>query len=270
MNPDSNSILSLTNLSIGYGTKVLMAGITASLRRGECAVILGGNGIGKSTLLRTIMREIAPLSGEISLLGDPLSTYSRARQSRSIALVSTGAPSIGRLRLRELVELGRQPHTGFLGRLSPADRLIVEECIERVGLADFAERNVQELSDGERQKALIARALAQETPLLILDEPFSFLDPAARIDIFTLLKTRAEEKGTGVLLTSHDVAQALRLSDTVWLMSPSGFLATDAQQAASSDELAHLFRSESAVFSPSLGDFVLRNDAPQSRPHRNE
>ena len=255
---ESTELLALRDLSIGY-RKPLMRGITASIRRGACVVLLGGNGIGKSTLLRTIMGETPPRGGSIEILSRPLQSYSRSRMARTVALVTAGNPLTGRLRLRELVALGRQPHTGFLGRLSADDRRVVDECIECVGLSEFASREVQQLSDGERQKALIARALAQETPLLILDEPFSFLDPAARIDIFTLLRQRAAEKGTGVLLTSHDVAQALRLSDRVWLMSPSGFTDTTPAEALRSDVMRTLFASRRAEFSPELGDFIVKN-----------
>ena len=153
------------------------------------------------------------------MLGKPLQQYSEKERSRTIGVVLTDKTQAGGLTVYELVALGRQPHTGFFGRLHSKDRLIIKEALEAVGIAHKAKSYTAELSDGERQKVMIAKALVQECPLIILDEPTAFLDVVSRIEIMTLLHRLAVEQNKAILLSTHDIEQALVLSDKLWLLS---------------------------------------------------
>jgi ABC transporter, ATP-binding protein len=155
----------------------------------------------------------------LQLLGKPLQQYSEKERSRTIGVVLTDKTQAGGLTVYELVALGRQPHTGFFGRLHPKDHLIIKEALDAVGIAHKAESYTAELSDGERQKVMIAKALVQECPLIILDEPTAFLDVVSRIEIMTLLHQLAVEQNKAILLSTHDIEQALVLSDKLWLLS---------------------------------------------------
>lgn len=222
------AILSATHLSIGYFLRgkepfSLHENLTFDLNRGEVTSLLGSNGAGKSTLLRTLSATQPALSGELKLLGRSLLSYSEQERSRLIGLVLTDRIMTGGLVVRELVALGRQPHTGFFGRLTRRDSQIVDEAIAAVGMRHKANCYVAELSDGERQKAMIAKVLAQECPVILLDEPTAFLDVTSRIETMILLRRIASEQQKTVLLSTHDLEQALLLSDRVWLLSPQKF-----------------------------------------------
>lgn len=217
-------MLRLEKLSTGYGSRVLLHGVCASLERGELVTLIGANGAGKSTLLKVLRGELAPLSGRVSIGGCDISGMGRMELARKVSVVNTDRVEVESLSVEEVVGMGRYPHTGFLGRLDYDDRRAVAEAMSAVGITGFSRRNVVELSDGERQKTMIARALAQDTPVMLLDEPTAFLDVASRVEILTLLRRLAKECGKGVLLSSHDVATALSLSDRLWLMPGDGSL----------------------------------------------
>lgn len=228
MKPET-TLLSAKELSIGYRTgkgsvKRVHEHLALSLHRGELVCLLGPNGAGKSTLLRTLSAAQPPLGGTLLLEGKPLKSYSEKDRSRMIGVVLTEKTQTGGLTVYELVALGRQPHTGFFGRLNDADRRIIDEAMEAVGITHKAGSYVAELSDGERQKALIAKALVQESPLIILDEPTAFLDVASRIETMTLLHDIARQQHKCILLSTHDVEQALILADRLWLLSAEGGL----------------------------------------------
>lgn len=252
-------ILSADSLTIGYGDRMIASGISLSLYAGGVTALLGGNGIGKSTLLRTLTGELPPLAGGVRLCGRPLADYSRRQLASLVSVVTTDRVSAGGLRVRELVELGRHPHTGFFGRLGRSDRDAVESAMHSVGIAYKADSFLSELSDGERQKAMIARALAQETPLIVLDEPFSFLDVAARIHVFSLLQCIAAERGMAVLLSSHDVSQALRMADSVLLFTTDRrLLAGSPAELMADGSIDLMFPGSDVAFDPGQLDFVAR------------
>ena len=211
------------NLSIGYRTgkqeKIVHEHLNFQLHAGELTCLLGANGTGKSTLLRTLSASQPALSGTLDILGKPLAEYTEKERSRTIGVVLTDKTFAGGLSVYELVGLGRQPHTGFFGRLSKEDKRIIEEAMEHVGIAHKAHSYTAELSDGERQKAMIAKALVQECPLILLDEPTAFLDVVSRIEIMHLLHRLAVEQQKAILLSTHDIEQALVLSDKLWLLS---------------------------------------------------
>lgn len=211
--------LILNNLSVGYGRKTILGDINALLSSGRLTILVGANGSGKSTLLRTIIGAQPPITGSISLNGKELSRLSAAQRARLLAVVLTERTGGGGLRVDELVAIGRHPYSGVFGRLNSDDRQIIADAIEAVGLGHKAAAQVAELSDGERQKAMIARALAQQTPLIILDEPTSFLDIAARFEVMDLLARLVEQRGTTVLMSIHDVAASLPVAHDLWAIA---------------------------------------------------
>lgn len=217
------AVICATDLCIGYRTgrreRRVHEHLSFNLYPGELTCLLGANGTGKSTLLRTLAASQPSLDGELLLKGMSLSDYSERERSRTIGVVLTDKTQAGGLNVYELVALGRQPHTGFFGRLRSKDHAIVEEALASVGIAHKARSYIAELSDGERQKVMIAKALVQECPLILLDEPTAFLDVVSRIEIMTLLHNLAVTQHKAILLSTHDIEQALVLSDKLWLLS---------------------------------------------------
>ena len=189
---------------VGKSVKQVHAGLDFKLRRGELTCLLGANGAGKSTLLRTLAAAQPPLGGELDLLGKPVAVYSERERSRAIGVVLTDKTQVGGLTVFELAALGRQPHTGFFGRLSREDKAIVGHALSAVGVGEKAGHYIAELSDGERQKVMIAKALVQECPVILLDEPTAFLDVVSRIEIMSLLHRLAVSEGKAILLSTHD------------------------------------------------------------------
>ena len=220
---EKQAVITATDLCIGYrthkGEKKVHEHLSFGLYPGELPSLLGANGAGKSTLLRTMSATQPSLAGELQLLGKPLQQYSEKERSRTLGVVLTDKTQAGGLTVYELVALGRQPHTGFFGRLHPKDHLIIKEALDAVGIAHKAESYTAELSDGERQKVMIAKALVQECPLIILDEPTAFLDVVSRIEIMHLLHRLAQEEDKAILLSTHDIEQALVLADRLWLLT---------------------------------------------------
>lgn len=216
-------VITAQDLCIGYRTgkkeKRVHEHLSFKLHAGELTCLLGANGAGKSTLLRTLSASQPALEGELLLQGKPLSTYNEKERSRTIGVVLTDKTFAGGLTVYELIALGRQPHTGFFGRLHKEDRLIIEKAMEDVGIAHKAQNYTAELSDGERQKVMIAKALVQECPLILLDEPTAFLDVVSRIEIMHLLHRLAVEQNKAILLSTHDIEQALVLADKLWLLT---------------------------------------------------
>lgn len=211
-------------LSVGYRGKqgrVVHTQLDFRLYKGELTCLLGANGVGKSTLLRTLSVSQPLLDGRLELLGKPVGDYSVSQRSRLVGVVLTDKTQAGGLTVYELVALGRQPHTGFFGRLDRHDREMIDYALDAVGISGKAASHVGQLSDGERQKAMIAKVLVQECPLILLDEPTAFLDVVSRIEIMTLLHRLAVEEGKAILMSTHDVEQALVLSDRLWLLTGS-------------------------------------------------
>ena len=211
------------NLSIGYQhkgeeTNTLYQSLNLHLQKGEVTCLLGLNGAGKSTLLRTLCGFQPSLSGEVLLMGKPVQDYSKRDFSLTLGVVLTEKTNAGGLTVRELVSLGRHPHTGFFGRLSDKDEAIVAQAMTDVGIAHKAASYVSQLSDGERQKAMIAKTLAQECPIILLDEPTAFLDITARMETMALLHRIATEQGKSILLSTHDLDLAIQMGDCLWLL----------------------------------------------------
>lgn len=256
------SILETRNLTVGYANgqrrTAVLSNVGISLRPGELVSLIGENGAGKSTLLRTIAGIQPPISGEVLIYGKPVASYSRKQLSRLIGIVSTDRTFAGGLTVEELVQLGRQPHTGFLGRLSDDDKAAARNAMEVVGIDHKAATFVAELSDGERQKTMIARALAQETPILMLDEPTSFLDAASRIETVRLLRKIAASGQKSVLLSSHDIALSVTLSDRLWLLKHDRIISEGVtEDLILGGEMGEVFDSgRNIAFDFSTGEFA--------------
>ncbi len=252
--------LSATSLAVGYrqGKKAtaIMSGLNLTLESGMVTALLGRNGAGKSTLLRALTGAERPIEGTVAIGGRDTAAMGSREMSRLVGLVSTERIAAGGLTVAELVALGRQPHTGFLGRLSAHDREVVERAMASVGMTHKAQSHMAQLSDGERQKAMIARAIAQETPIIVLDEPTAFLDVASRIRLMRLLHTLARSQGKAVLLSSHDVAQALLLADALWVIADDRSMACGrTEEVVMSGAMQHMFADPEIEFSPDICDF---------------
>lgn len=233
MTPPSE-IMTTHGLAAGYlPDKLIADSLDLSLSRGDMTLLLGANGRGKSTLLRTLSGAQPALAGEVSIAGKSLADTTAADMARLISLVYTDRTHAGHLTAAELVALGRQPYTGFFGRLSADDRRIVDESLDTVGMLQFSRRYVSTLSDGERQKIMLARALAQQTPVILLDEPTSFLDIASRIETMQMLHDLAADHGKAILLSTHDIAEALPLATHAWLLVENDSSNYDSTQAVS-------------------------------------
>ena len=257
---EKNVILTTCNLAVGYRsgsqTVTLLSNLDLVLEKGKLVALLGQNGAGKSTLLRAMTCDEKPLDGTIEVNGKNLLETSQKDRSRLIGLVSTERIQAGALTVTELVGLGRQPHTGFLGRLDEEDRAIVQQAMTDAGIVDKADEYMSSLSDGERQKAMIARALAQQTPIIILDEPTAFLDVASRIETMRLLQTLAHERGKAVLLSSHDISQSLMLADELWLITTDRQVLTGpSRELVASGAMDRLFLNRDIHFNPQILDY---------------
>jgi iron complex transport system ATP-binding protein len=260
-------VLTTRHLTVGYpatrrrGERIVLEGLGLAARAGELTCLLGPNGSGKSTLLRTLAGMQPALAGEVALCGDPLDALSMRERARRLAVVLTDGVDAGSLRAVDLVALGRHPHTGWDGRLRPADHEAVRWALAAVGATPLAERDVAALSDGERQRVLIARALAQQPRLLALDEPVAFVDVARRLELTALLRDLAAECELGVVLTTHDIDLALRTADTVWLIEPRPGLAHHLHVGAPEDlvlsgAVDRAFASEAVRFDVKRGRFA--------------
>ncbi|TCL10587.1 iron complex transport system ATP-binding protein [Roseivirga ehrenbergii] len=223
MMKETRTILSTTNLTVGYkdkkGIKPVLSNLNLSLEKGKLTCLLGTNGAGKSTLMRTIGGIQKPLKGEVFMQGKPIRSIDAKSLSKQLSLVLTDRIAPGNLTVYALVSLGRFPYTSWLGTLSQKDKDIIFMAMEATGILEFANKHIGELSDGERQKVMIARTLAQDTEVIFLDEPTAHLDLPNRMEIFHLLRALAVESDKAILLTTHELDMALANADHLWLIN---------------------------------------------------
>jgi iron complex transport system ATP-binding protein len=259
----NDAILTTHNLTIGYKTsrknvRCVASDISVSLQAGELVCLLGPNGVGKSTLLRSLAGMQPPIAGEVRLLGENIYHLQPQELAKRLSLVLTEKVDVGMLSAYTLVTLGRYPYTDWWGNLTPEDEAIVHWAIKSVGAVHLAQRQLSELSDGERQKIMIARALAQSPIVMLLDEPTAFLDLPRRVEIMLLLRQLARETNQAILLSTHDLDLALRLADKVWLLSTNGILHIGApEDLVLSGAFADTFESEGVEFDVASGEFQL-------------
>jgi iron complex transport system ATP-binding protein len=234
MRVSSDAALRTCDLAVGYSARrtqhVVLEHVNLSVRAGELVCLLGPNGIGKSTLLRTLARMQPALWGTVELGGADLRSITHAELALRLGVVLTERVVVEALPVRRVVELGRYPHSGWFGRIADRDRRVVDWALDAVGARHIADRDFSRLSDGERQRAMIARALAQEPLLLLLDEPTAFLDVPSRVELMGLLRQLTRNGRLAVVVSTHDLELALRTADAVWLVMPGGDLMTGAPE----------------------------------------
>lgn len=251
--------IKLSRLSTGYSGKHgvirVAADIDASVYGGELTCLLGANGAGKSTLLRTLSASQPPLSGEVWIGEKRLAEYSDKELAKVVGIVLTERCEVENLTVEELVGMGRTPYTGFWGTLRKEDKQIVSEAMRQVGITKLSGRMVQTLSDGERQKVMIAKALAQQTPIILLDEPTAFLDFSSKVEVMRLLRSLAHDLGKTVFLSTHDLELALQIADKLWLMNAQGIVTGTPEDLSLSGTLERFFCHEGIAFDSHTGLF---------------
>jgi iron complex transport system ATP-binding protein len=265
--PSPTPVLRTEQLAIGYRLsrreeRVVAAGLDVEMEAGEMVCLLGPNGAGKSTLMRTLVGLQPALFGAVWLDGARLESLTPAERARRLSIVLTDRVDVGNLSAFSLVGLGRHPYTGWSGGLGERDLAAVHWALEAVGATALADRPVLELSDGERQKVLIARALAQEPKLILLDEPTAFLDLPRRVEMMGMLRTLARETGRAILLSTHDLDLALRSADRLWLLGGDGLLHAGApEDLVLSGAFERAFASERVNFDAFSGSFRIERPA---------
>ena len=217
---EQTPLLTCRNLHIGYRTRTVQRNLHLDVHPGMLTCMLGPNGAGKSTLLRTLCGLQPPLSGELMLDGRPVQDIPPAEMAKKMAVVFTGNDMADDLTVHDTVMMGRYPYTDFWGTPKPDDLTIVQKAIQALNIEGFSKRRMASLSDGEKQKVMIAKAIAQECPIMLLDEPTAFLDLPSRIASILLLRRLVTEQHKTILLSTHDIDLALQYADRIWLFSP--------------------------------------------------
>ena len=264
------SVLQTNALSIGYKNggktpKVIADQLTLQLNAGEFVCLVGPNGVGKSTLLRTVTGLQPKLGGEVQLSGKRLETYHPRDLASQVSVVLTSPISVGAMRVDELTAMGRFPFTGLFDRMSEHDWQVVHETLRVVGVDKLSERYIHTLSDGERQKVMIARALAQEPRLLVLDEPTAYLDLPGRVVVMDLLHDLASGHDKAVLTSTHDLDLALRHADRIWLMDEAGRIVQGApEDLVLNGSFAQTFNRAGVRFDPLSGTFDTQDSGSKS------
>ena len=254
-------MIEICDLTVGYGKKSVVNNINQEFSKGEFISLLGPNGSGKTTILRTLSRLLSPIKGVVRINGLELDAFKQNELAKTLSVVLTQRINPGLVTTREFVALGRYPHTGFLGRLTGQDKLKTDEALKMVNANGLADRYFGELSDGEKQKIVLARALAQEPEIMILDEPTLHLDLKHRIEVMSILQKFCREKGITVIVSLHDVDIALRVSDKV-IMVKNGkiMLWGPPEEVLETETISELYDLDSARFSKHLGTIEVKSD----------
>lgn len=259
-----NEILSFESLLIGYTSgktaKILLAPLKARAYQGELIAMIGQNGIGKSTLMRTLTGLQMAIDGSIIINGKSIKDYSRMDFARHIGYISTEPVKVSNMKVYDLVALGRFPYTDWLGKLTVADKAIIMDVIEKVGMQSFINNYVAELSDGERQRVMIARVLAQDTDILVMDEPTAFLDIKSKYEIVHLLHDLTKKRGKTIIFSTHDLNIAVSESDKIWLMLRESFKEGAPEDLIIGGALDELFKDSLVRFNQADGSFTFRNE----------
>jgi iron complex transport system ATP-binding protein len=252
--------IEIRNLTIGYNsknnTKTVSQNLSCAILSSELTCLVGANGAGKSTLLRTLSAFQPSLSGTIHIREREISSYPGKELAKIIGVVLTERINVHDMSVVELVSMGRSPYTGFWGTLSPEDKQIVQEAIKQVNISDLADRSIQTLSDGEKQKVMIAKALAQQTPVIFLDEPTAFLDFQSKIEIMQLLHRLCKEVNKTIFLSTHDLELAIQIADKIWIMDKKkGITVGTPEELIADGRLEKSFYCKGVLFDRQTGLF---------------
>jgi len=262
INNKKNIVIEASNLSLGYVTKkkknLISEGINFSIKQGELVGLVGTNGIGKSTLLRTLAGMQPSLSGSILINGKTLSDISASDLANDLSVVLTETPASQNLSVLELVSLGRHPYTNWIGSLSEKDQVTINSAISATKIKDLLNYKCYELSDGQLQKVLIARALTQDTPLILLDEPTTHLDIFHRASVLKLLKKLASENGKTILFSTHEIDLAIQLSDKMMVMTKEKVFFDTPDNLIQQGCFESLFPEDVVYFDSDIKRFVLK------------
>lgn len=255
-------LVHICNLTIGYsGGKVVAQDLNATLEPGSLVCLLGANGTGKSTLIRTLCGFQPALAGEVTLRGNRVASMDAQALAKELSVVLTDRLMVPNATVEELVGYGRSPYTGFLGRLNADDKKKITQAMESCQIIHKRKELLSNLSDGERQKAVIAKALAQDTPLIILDEPTAFLDLPTRVEIMQLLRTLASKSNKAILMSTHDMELALQMADKLWILHKGGPIDTGSpEDLLLSGAFATLFGQTNVEFDIRTGLFKVAYD----------
>lgn len=254
-------IIKTDNLSIGYTSKkyinLIASNLNIDLKPGNLVCLLGKNGIGKSTLLRTLTKVQPAIDGDIFINQKNLNEISNSNLSKQLSVVLTEKLPESSLSVFELIALGRQPYTNWVGQLNTKDIKIIETALEETNTKHLMQAKYYQLSDGQLQKVLIARALAQNTDIIILDEPTAHLDIHHTIETFTLLKKLADKYGKTIIISTHEINLALQLADELWLMTPKKFVTGKTNNLIENNQLNNLFSSSLIHFDKEMKQFTI-------------
>lgn len=264
----THKTIEIDSLTIGYprkkGVKMVAENIHSYICSGELTCLLGANGAGKSTLLRTLSGFQPKLKGKINIQGKEIESYSTKELSHVISVVLTERPDIRNITVKELISLGRTPYTGFWGELNTEDEKIVVHAASLVRIEHLLFRMVHTLSDGELQKTMIAKALAQQTPIIFLDEPTAFLDFPSKVELMQLLHRLSKETRKTIFLSTHDLELALQIADKLWIIDQTHGVITGTPEDLSLDgSLENLFARKGVVFDMETGLFRVNNTPTQ-------
>ncbi len=238
------------NLSLGYGERILIEKLSAQIRKGELTALVGRNGTGKSTLLRAIAGLGERLAGDIMLSGESIDNLTPSQLATIISFVTTDKVRIANLRCRDVVALGRAPYTNWIGRMQQQDEEIVMQSLGLVGMSDYADKTMDRMSDGECQRIMIARALAQQTPIILLDEPTAFLDMPNRYELCNLLRRLAHNEGKCIVFSTHELDIAVSLCDSIALIAPPQLHILPTPEMVTSGHIERLFTGGIVNFDP--------------------
>jgi iron complex transport system ATP-binding protein len=257
-----NPILTTSNLCVGYsskkGIKTIASNINLTLKKGELIALIGANGIGKSTLLRTLIGIQPPLSGAVILNGKNILDYDSISFAQNLSIVLTEKLPPSNLTVFEIIALGRQPYTNWLGNLSDNDISKINEAMELTQITPLADKKHYEISDGQLQNVLVARSLAQDTPLIILDEPTTHLDLLHKVSLFKLLKKLAKDTNKCILFSTHDIDMAIQISDEMIIMTEENVVQDQPCNFISKGNFDTLFKDEHIAFDSKKGKFIVQ------------
>ena len=270
MSAHPSPLLQTRNLSIGYKTgkrqvRSLASSLQLEMYPGQLICLLGPNGSGKSTLIRTLAGLQKPVDGQVEMEGKNIAAMKPVEMAKKLSMVLTEKVQAGNLDVYTVIGLGRYPHTGWMGRLSETDRQIIDQAITMTRTEPFTGRKIHQLSDGERQRVMLARALAQDTPLVILDEPTAYLDLPNRISLMLLLYKLARTTGKAILLSTHDLELALQTADQLWLLKTNGQLLKGVPEDLVLDgTFEEAFLIKDSTFDKGSGTFIIQHEGSRT------